>query len=152
MTEQERRWRPEDGSIKGRFWATLRTLDVVFQKSGALISLVIATFSVGIAFYAVYSLQAESEERRDQMCRLFEGDHMADVIRLERTYEFLDRTGKTDLSNSLRAEILRSLPELEREARNDSAPEFCDEEGIGLPEPDPVLPPRRSFGDLGERP
>jgi hypothetical protein len=34
------------------------------------------------------------------------------------------------------------LSTTEAEARMDDAPPFCDDEGIGLPEPDPVVPPR----------
>ena len=97
-------------------------------------------------------LARESRERRDQMCNLFERDHLADVTRLKRTYAYLDRLPRREWGNPLTMAIVRQLPELEVEARQDAAPPFCDEPGIGLPEPDPELPARQDFSRLLRRP
>lgn len=95
-------------------------------------------------------LAAETAERRDQSCRLFEGQHLADVEQLRRTYDYLEHPAKG--TEGLVPLILAQLPETERKARTDSAPAYCDEPGalaeaegkppVGLPEPDPVVPCR----------
>lgn len=97
-------------------------------------------------------LEREGAERRDQMCRLFETQHAIDVERLYRTYEYLNDLPRAEWGKPLTRAIVVDLPRLEDEARRDSAPAFCDEEGVGLPEPDPDLPARRNFDRLLERP
>ena len=94
---------------------------------------------------------AENRERRDQSCALSERDHLADVKRLRRTYAYLRRLPRDEWGTNLTREVVRGLPDLEREARVDVAPAFCDEPNIGLPEPDPKLPARRNFDRLLER-
>lgn len=121
----------------------------------SLVALVLAGASILLSSFLFTKLSDEGAERRDQSCRLFESDHLADVTRLERTYEFLGRQRRP---SSLVREVVRGLPELEREARLDRAPAYCDEPGaaaeragenpVGLPEPDPVLPAPRSFEHL----
>lgn len=92
--------------------------------------------------FLTLNLIAESKGRRDQSCTQSERKHLEDVKQLRRTYAYLvdpakfgDRKG-SDLYNVVLAQIERT----ERQARIDPAPKFCDEPGIGLPEPDPVLP------------
>jgi hypothetical protein len=122
----------------------------------ALAALVLAGASILLSAVLFTRLDSEGAQRRDQSCRLFEADHLADVQRLKRTYEYLDRLPVREYGSTLTREIVRSLPTLEDEARADSAPDFCDEPGakaekagadpVGLPEPDPFIPKRRDFG------
>lgn len=109
----------------------------------------------------------ETVERRDQTCRLFEGDHLKDVQDLTRTYErlpkaldFYLRVSPKAFRPFLQASIMADLKRLEDEASVDSAPDFCDLPGeraeklwlrshgkqgappVGLPEPDPKIPQR----------
>lgn len=89
---------------------------------------------------------SEALRVRGQVCTVFETGHLEDVTRLERTYEFLDTLRrKRELTSTLGRAILAQLPETEKTARTDSAPDFCDEPNLGLPEPDPVLPRKRTY-------
>ena len=91
---------------------------------------------------AVRQIEAESRARRDQSCRISEETHKDDVDSLRRTYKYLlDLTPRQKQTTFNRA-LLANLPNVERKARQDPAPPFCDEPGIGLPEPDPVVPKR----------
>jgi hypothetical protein len=112
----------------------------------------------------------ETLERRDQTCHIFESQHLTNVRRLEGTYEFLDNLPRSEWGSPLTRAVLRGLPALEAEARVDQAPPYCDEPGeaqeflyqksngkrglppIGLPEPDPELPVRRSFKRMAQEP
>jgi hypothetical protein len=129
-------YRASDSPRTGRFWIWFRRLDFVWQRFVPL-----------LAILALYLVVVDSTERRDQMCQLFEADHLADVNRLERTYRFLSSPAARD-DEALLQVALVELPELEREARVDSAPDFCDEDGLGLPEPDPVVPDRPDLSPL----
>jgi hypothetical protein len=81
-----------------------------------------------------------NDEHADQACLLFEKSHLRDVKQLRQTYKFLEETRGREVE--LRPFILAGLPAQEVEASNDDAPPFCDEPGVGLPEPDPVVPQR----------
>jgi hypothetical protein len=105
-----------------------------------------AVFGVG---QALERQTREADERRNQTCTLFETDHLQDVQSLKRTYErlpealdFYMEAAPERLQPFLRATIAGDLERLEREAKADSAPPYCDEPGFGLPEPDPVIPKR----------
>ena len=100
---------------------------------------------------AANDVKIESAERRDQTCNLFETDHLQDVKRLRATYRYLAGLPRDERTRPLTQAVLRSLPALEREARSDPAPQFCDETFVGLPEPDPVVPKRRTFPELRVR-
>lgn len=84
----------------------------------------------------------DSRERIDQSCTLFERDHLTDVQRLRNTYRYLAQLRPSEVDQPLNRFVIRALPETEREARQDTAPRYCDEPGLGLPEPDPVIPQR----------
>jgi hypothetical protein len=155
MTEQRRSGRDTDGPWQARFWATLRTLDAVFQKSGLITCLVLTTFSVAIAGYAVHTsaetvakLDQEAEVRRSQTCETFEGAYAEQVRRLENTYGFLLLPGIRQRSPDLYDFAIRELPTLERGAKSDDdpfgprVPAYCDDPNVGLPEPDPEVPRR----------
>jgi hypothetical protein len=140
--------RASDGPVQARFWLTLRTIEAVFQKSGLIICLIIATFSVAIAAYAVWGIQNEADVRRSQTCESFESAYAEQIRRLENTYVFLTLPGIKERSPDLYALALRELTALETAARKDSdpfgprVPDYCDDEGVGLPEPDPKVPRR----------
>ena len=91
---------------------------------------------------AIRQIERESKGRRDQSCRISESQHKADVDGLRRTYDYLKQLTPRQRRSPINRAILANLPVTEREARMDPAPPFCDEPGIGLPEPDPVLPKR----------
>jgi hypothetical protein len=95
-----------------------------------------------IGGFWIVRFEADVNDRRDQTCRLFERDHLADVERLRGTYKYLNGLAPVQFEDTLNQAILRQLPDLESEARVDSAPDYCDEDGVGLPEPDPVVPKR----------
>jgi hypothetical protein len=155
MTDERRSARASDGPVKARFWLWLRTLDAMFQKSGLIICLVIATFSVVIAGYAVWTssqtvhkLDQEAEIRRSQTCETFEGAYSEQIRRLENTYVFLLLPGIRQRSPDLFDFALRELPTLEQGAKSDDdpfgprVPAYCDDPNVGLPEPDPKVPRR----------
>lgn len=127
-----------------------------------MLALVLAGASIMLSAYLFSRLATEGAERRDQSCEQFEGDHLADVKRLKRTYAYLDKLPREEWGKPITVAIVQQLPELEEQARKDSAPEFCDEPGakaeargedpVGLPEPDPDVPDRRDFSALLKRP
>ena len=87
-------------------------------------------------------IEAEGVERRDQSCDISEAKHKADVVQLERTYAYLLSLSPREKRSSINRAVLANLPNVEREARLDPAPSFCDEPGVGLKEPDPKIPAR----------
>jgi hypothetical protein len=89
----------------------------------------------------VRNLKREGAERRDQTCLLFEGQHLTEVKQLERTYEYLSGLSQAQLSEPLNRAVMLGLSAQEEEAK-DRAPAYCDVKGVGLPEPDPVIPKR----------
>lgn len=101
---------------------------------------VLTIVAVGAALYAVAVTQIEGAERRDQTCTIDERTQAEDVYELRQTYDFL--ADPPPGQEGLAALILPNLPKSEADARLDDAPPFCDERGVGLPEPDPVLPCR----------
>jgi hypothetical protein len=157
MNEKRRAGRETDGPLQARFWATVRTLDAVFKKSGLIICLVIATLAVAIAGYAVRNVEqavddiakiqqaqaAEGLERRDQTCLVFERDARVAVEafrderrRLNRTLGYIRRIPPSEMDSQLNREIIAGLPQARdevvkkwREARLTAAPVYCDEHG-----------------------
>jgi hypothetical protein len=94
--------------------------------------------------------EEEGDERRHQSCTLFESDHLADRDELVATYDFLAAIKPHERDTALVNIVVGTLPEKEREAHTDGAPDFCDgkdQDGndIGLEEPDPVVPCRPKF-------
>lgn len=106
----------------------------------ALVTSLLALVSIPLLYDKISD---EGKGRRDQSCRQSEAKHLADVQELRRTYRFLtDPAKRRLLGRGLARLIILTLPQREREARVDPAPPFCDEPGIGLPEPDPTVPKR----------
>lgn len=109
---------------------------------------------------AIAQIAREGAERRDDSCRKDERLHLEQVTRLRRTYEYLAALTPKQRREPINAAVLRFLPQTERDARVDPAPDFCDEPGekaealwyrtkgrqgappVGLREPDPVVPER----------
>jgi hypothetical protein len=92
---------------------------------------------------------AVAAERRDQSCVADEREHKDNVDALKRTYLALDSpTTREQLGPGLVRLIVQMLPQAESAARTDQAPKYCDEPGVGLPEPDPRPPDRRDFSHL----
>ena len=125
----------------------------------------------------VYAKLTQADHQRDldrlaarnQTCLLNERDHLEDVKLLRRTYaripqavRFYLETSPPHLRPFLLNAIRTDLERLEKEARTDQAPAFCDEPGVeaeregadpvGLPEPDPVIPTRPPAVDRALKP
>lgn len=90
---------------------------------------------------------AITRDSRDQFCLLAERDHRGKVRQLRETYEYLTDIPNRDKASTLNTFIVANLPRTEQDAVTDQAPTICDRPGLGLPEPDPVLPrrPRLDF-------
>lgn len=115
---------------------------------GLLVALTLFGFLYGRQDTLLKDFIDETTERRSQSCDLFEGQHLDDVKELRRTYKYIEALEPEEISSTLNQFVIRGLPELEDDARNDPAPEYCDDPNIGLPEPDPNLPPKRDYRDL----
>jgi hypothetical protein len=103
---------------------------------------------------ALQQISREGVERRDQSCRGDEAEHVQEVTRLTRTYEYVDSLPTKSFNDldTINKAIIRQIPDIEADAKTDPAPEFCDKtvinpetgerENVGLPEPDPIIPER----------
>lgn len=98
--------------------------------------------AVALAAWAVLNTVHERASRTDQTCTVFEQQHKDDVDQLIATYRYLASLSGEELAQPLNRFVLGSLPGVIREAQTDDAPPYCDEPGVGLPEPDPVVPER----------
>lgn len=101
----------------------------------------IASFAVALYGFWV------SEEARDQFCLSAENEHLRDVKQLRQTYAYLAQLRPGERDDSINRFVIERLPETERKARQDTAPEHCDHGSLfhgdlGRPEPDPVVPKR----------
>lgn len=91
---------------------------------------------------AIVSFNAEQAERRDQSCAITEGQQRDEVVQLRRTYDYLLSLSPAERRDPLNRAILAQLTQTEARAKQDNAPEFCDDDGVGLPEPDMPVPDR----------
>lgn len=98
--------------------------------------------AVALAVWSVWANQSETKKRIDQTCSIQETKQKNDVQALEQTYRYLSQLSGKELAQPLNKAVLANLPGVIREAETDDAPKFCDDPGVGLPEPDPVLPKR----------
>lgn len=105
-----------------------------------------------LAEFRAEQLERERErvERIDQSCRSDEREHLVNVRNLKQTYNILSDPKARQLIDPGLLELIVtiSLPQTEEDARTDQAPEFCDNPGVGLPEPDPKVPKKRDFSFL----
>lgn len=91
----------------------------------------------------------ETVKRVNQLCRGDEQEHKDNVRVLRQTYRILsDPDERSKFDPGLIQYAITNLPITERKARTDQAPKFCDKPGVGLPEPDPVVPKKRDFSHL----
>lgn len=98
--------------------------------------------AVGVAFFAVLKVVWEGAERKDETCKLFERQEAVAVHRLRQTYDFLEHPPES--LKGLVPAILAQLRTTEEDARATKAPHYCDESGVGLPEPEHPSPfPKR---------
>jgi hypothetical protein len=102
----------------------------------AVVGLAVA---VGIGFF---QLRSEANARRDQTCTLFERQHSSTVSRLRDTYSYLEDLAPHERDDRINAAVLAGLPKLEQEAQANVEPDFCNEDGVGQPEPGAVIPRR----------
>lgn len=96
---------------------------------------------------ALKKIEQEGALRRDQICLSAEREHLNDVTRLVRTYEYLNSLEPEEFETSINRAVLVQLPATEEAAQTDTAPDFCDEtlpggKPVGMPEPDPTIPKR----------
>lgn len=91
---------------------------------------------------SVNDIERESVERRDQNCKIFETEHRREIKRLTDTYRYLVALPDAERGATINRFVLANLPNLEADARLDNAPAYCDKPDVGLPEPDPRIPPR----------
>lgn len=110
------------------------------------VALMLAAFALFFAVLLFYKIDSEGKERRDQACQGAEGKHLEEVKQLRRTYDYFVHPppGFEKLLKDPRT--IQQLHEAEKAAKNDGdqfgefVPAYCDEPGIGRPEPDPTLP------------
>lgn len=104
---------------------------------------VLALIASGHANQALDQLKSEGKTRRDQACLVNEKKQREKVRQLSETYRFLlAQKAAGEDSSVLYRFIVAALPQQEKNALLDEAAPFCDEPGIGLPEPDPRIPKR----------
>jgi hypothetical protein len=103
---------------------------------------VYVTVVAAVGFDSQRDFNAEALRARDANCLQFERDHLADVTQLRQTYFYLAQLRDDELGDAINRFVIARLPETERLARTDTSPDYCDAPGLGLPEPDPVLPKR----------
>lgn len=87
-------------------------------------------------------VSSESRKRQDQTCSVFERAFAVDVEQLSGTYKYILQLTPEEKKNTLNRVIISQLPAIEARTHEDRAPAFCDKPGVGLPEPNPVIPKR----------
>jgi hypothetical protein len=136
--------RPELRRASDRIATTAIVISIICVFITAVTSVIALTNTVRIGDFREIQMRTEQEgiERRDQSCTLFERQHLAEVNQLRDTYTYLVNLPRNRWDDPLNKFILSALPEVEQTASIDSAPEYCDEPNVGLPEPDPKIPAR----------
>lgn len=147
MTEQRK-----DPGTRDRFGQLEKRLDAKYAKVArrVTVALVVVGASLGLAAYglqqerahdskSLHQIAREGNERRDQTCRLFEKQAADAVRQLVQTYKFLKRPAPG--LRGLVPLVLTGLARTEAEAHV-PAPAYCDAPRVGLPEPNPRIPPR----------
>jgi hypothetical protein len=117
---------------------------------GLIFDRTLTMFAVGIAFFAILKIASEGITRRDETCKLFERQHAADVQQVAQTIRFLNHPPRLLAGLVVFAEA--QLPQTYRDAVASTEPSYCNEPGVGLPEPGPVLPPLAEPHDSIARP
>lgn len=85
----------------------------------------------------------EAKIRVNESCIQSETRYNNAVQQLDNTYKYLlSLTPQERQSSTLNKFIVKNLPKTEQDARDAAPPRFCDQPGIGLPEPNPIFPDR----------
>lgn len=119
-----------------------------FLRKLAMTALIVSLLTAAGTTWLWFNIISESKERRNQTCRVFESAHKQEIDDLNGTYRYLAGAPPPERGTTLYTLILSNLKKLESEAKDDEdevgvvVPAYCDEPGIGLPEPDPVVPKR----------
>jgi hypothetical protein len=107
----------------------------------------------------VQDIRRESVERRDQQCLVFERLAVQGVntfhesqAQLANTLTYLAHLSSADRKSALNRAVKANVPQLRNsviqrweEAKAAKAPPYCDKPNVGLPEPNPRLPPEPRF-------
>lgn len=85
---------------------------------------------------------AQRRDSRNQICLGDEREHRRNVEGLRLTYRYVLELEPDQLNEPINRLIITQIPQAEQDAYIDQAPAFCDDPGIGEPEPDPTVPAR----------
>lgn len=89
--------------------------------------------------------EKESKARRDQSCDITEKAQANAVDGIILTYHYLDTLTPHQAKFPINKLVITQLPKSYNDAKTSVAPEYCNADGIGRPEPDPKLPPLKSY-------
>jgi hypothetical protein len=112
---------------------------------GYVFLVVYVTVIGGVAVEQQRDFNEEALRARSANCLQFERDHLRDVDQLRQTYAYLEQLRPGEFEQPINRFIVARLSETETAARTDTAPDYCDEPGLGRPEPDPVVPERPAY-------
>lgn len=95
----------------------------------------------------IKSQENERLIRSDQNCETAERVHLRDVQDLRGSYALLESAelNPPEKNAIIYKLVIKGLPNTIASGETDVAPDYCDEKGYGLKEPDPVVPKRLSF-------
>lgn len=136
-----------NGAVEGTRAPYRRDRSEVITRRIAMASLVVAASAVLLAAVLFAWFEGEARQRRDANCQSFELGHRQEVEDLAGAYKLVAASPPASWDR-LQRFVAARIPTLERDAASDSdgqgvnVPGYCDEPGVGLPEPDPCLPPR----------
>lgn len=110
-------------------------------KAIAATALILAALSVLLTAVLFARIASESHDRRSQECVFLETQQAKAVENLRRTYDYLEHLTPAQRHEPLNRAIRQALPVAESDAKA-PVPAYCNEPGIGLPEPGPAVPKR----------
>lgn len=126
-----------------------------FLRKLAMTAVIVSLLTAAGTTYLWFNIVKESKERRNQTCRVFESAHKQEVDDLNGAYRYLAKAPPPEQGTTLYKLVLSNLKKLELQAKSDQdqegwiVPAYCDEPGVGLPEPDPKVPQRPAGLPLG---
>lgn len=99
-------------------------------------------FGIQQSYMTTLNLREEGKQRRSDSCVIQEREHNNRVRQLTQTYKYLQALGPKQIQDPLNQFVIRNLPQTEQQAKERTAPLYCDEPGVGLKEPAPKVPKR----------
>lgn len=84
--------------------------------------------------------QADTRDRIHQSCLKSERDEQFAIEDYASTIVYLKGLSPSERNQGINKAVLQSLPKTRRRALISVAPNYCDKPGVGLKEPDPVVP------------